>query len=38
MAQQETEPPSDRFKRIHKKRMDARKSKLEKFNVYYEKI
>ena len=38
MAQQETESDSDRFKRIHKKRMDARKSKLEKFTVYYEKI
>lgn len=34
----ETEPDSDRFKRIHKKRMDARKSKLERFKIDYEKI
>ena len=38
MAKQETEPPSDRFKRIHKKRMNMRKSKLEKFTIYYERI
>lgn len=38
MTPEETEPPSDRFKRIHKKRMDARKSKLERFKIYYEAI
>ncbi len=28
----------DKFLKAHKKRMDARKSKLEKFIIYYEKI
>ena len=38
MAKDETESDSDRFKRIHKKRMDARKSKLERFKIFYEEI
>ena len=38
MAKNETESDSERFIRIHKRRMDARKSKLGRFQIHYEKI
>lgn len=38
MAKDETESDSERFNRIHKRRMDARKSKLDRFQIYYEAI
>jgi hypothetical protein len=38
MSELETESDSESFRRFHKWRMDARKSKLERFNIYYEKI